>query len=69
MPCTAPKNNDVMESEYFEYGLPKYDISVIKQLSDVKKSQVVTSYRFRIFILIPWFISNTHCNVIILCIC
>ena len=37
MPCTAPKNNDVMESEYSEYGLPKYVISVIKQLSEVKK--------------------------------
>ena len=69
MPCTAPKNNDVMESEYLEYGLPKYVISVINQLSDVKKSQVVTSYRFRIFIFIPWFINSTDCNVIILYIC
>ena len=37
MPRTAPKNNDVMESEYLEYGLLKYVISVIKQLSEVKK--------------------------------
>ena len=64
MPCTAAKNNDVMESEYLEYWLKKRCQKC--KMSDVKKSKVVTSYRFRIFILIPWFISNTHCNVIIL---